>query len=266
MHLINNSKLMPELKEAAKQSVRYSIRICHDPTESVPIGKSKFGGLPDVPPGFRWPWVYDTDRHYPAIFVAQINLKDVSPLDPTGLFPPHGMLYFFEGIDDISGNFTPVLYHPFDTQLTPAINPEEDPRFWEFGEFDVLKESIITFRSEWMLPPACFDPVHTVLFNMNETQREHQEEIYYELQKQILALTPAKNVHRMLGYADVNHVTPIEYSQYRNGEKKSWILLLQVNSDYDILTGDAGSISFWIDPEALKERDFSSAKEIWEQT
>lgn len=268
MHLIKNSKLVPELKEAAEQSVKYSIRICHEPTDKpVPVGKSKFGGLPDVPPDFQWPWVDDAYLPYPAIFVCQINLKDVFPLDPAGLFPSYGMLYFFEGIEDVSGNFSPVVYHPSDLQLTPAIHPEEDPRFEEPGNFEVLKESTIAFKAEWMIPPACFDPVDTVLSNLDITQREQQEEIYCELQKQILALTPAKNVHRMLGYADVNHWDPVEYSEYRNGEKKSWILLLQVNSDYDIMVwGDAGSISFWIDPEALKERDFSSVKEIWEQT
>jgi uncharacterized protein YwqG len=78
---------------------------------SLPAGSSKFGGRPELPTGFEWPWVHEKVTFVeengpvervisnPLMFVAQLNLADLAPLQPD-LFPNHGILYFF---DDYNG-------------------------------------------------------------------------------------------------------------------------------------------------------------------
>jgi hypothetical protein len=70
----------------------------------LPIGASKVGGLPDLPPGFRWPpggdcrAIYNddtggTDRL--AGFMAQINLAEIADTQAARELPKAGLLSFF---------------------------------------------------------------------------------------------------------------------------------------------------------------------------
>ena len=57
-------------------------------TESaVPLGASKYKGLPHLPPGLDWP-----AGHF---FTAQFNLAELHPDDVFGAFPATGVLYLF---------------------------------------------------------------------------------------------------------------------------------------------------------------------------
>jgi hypothetical protein len=77
--------------------------------EIMPIGCSKLGGVPDLPPGIEWP---STNGHSHRFF-AQLRLDELSLFDVCGLLPwTTGMLYFFED--------EKVLYYDGDmTILTP---------------------------------------------------------------------------------------------------------------------------------------------------
>ena len=90
--------------------VRPSIRLFTTPVaeDSLAIGASKLGGMPDLPSGVKWPqW-----KNLPQSFIAQIRLEDVQPYDVDKVLPPHGMLWFFydasqetygESLDDQGG-------------------------------------------------------------------------------------------------------------------------------------------------------------------
>ncbi len=59
--------------------------------EKPPVGASRLGGLPDLPPGIQWPvW-----QGKPQSFVAQINLSELSEFSERHLLPPQGWLFFF---------------------------------------------------------------------------------------------------------------------------------------------------------------------------
>src|SRR5258708_6190680 len=98
----------------ARNSIRIRTRLLNE--ESIPIGASKFGGTPDLPPEIEWPmnrvdlsefppWLsddvnsalLDTGGRYHLPFVAQFRLEDVAPYDLEGDLPSTGMLYFFYG-------------------------------------------------------------------------------------------------------------------------------------------------------------------------
>ena len=64
-------------------------------------GVSKFGGKPDLPEDFEWPYfvtdTYDDKevKSRPLAFLVQINCEEVSKYDTDKQLPVKGMLYFF---------------------------------------------------------------------------------------------------------------------------------------------------------------------------
>ena len=72
------------------RSLHYMIKLkstgVRDESE-VPLGVSKYKGLPHLPRGDAWP-----NGHY---FLAQFNLADLHSIDLHGAFPSRGMFYVF---------------------------------------------------------------------------------------------------------------------------------------------------------------------------
>jgi hypothetical protein len=65
--------------------------------DELPLGASRFGGLPDLPQTIAWP----RGAERPLALAAQLRLADVAPHDQSGLLPPSGWLYFFfDAIDE----------------------------------------------------------------------------------------------------------------------------------------------------------------------
>lgn len=97
---------------------------------SVPVGVSKFGGMPDVGDTFVWPM----DEQLALGFLLQVNLSDVKPFVADGELPTSGLLSFFYdpeaqawGFDpkDICRSrviFEPGALHPH-RQMTPGPPP-----------------------------------------------------------------------------------------------------------------------------------------------
>ncbi len=81
------------LQEQLISLLRPAIALSATRTEDaqIPLGASKFGGAPDVPPDFEWPvW-----NGKPLGFLAQINLEEVEPFDVENQLPKSGLLSFF---------------------------------------------------------------------------------------------------------------------------------------------------------------------------
>ena len=61
--------------------VSIELKLSEKNVENFPIGKSKFGGCPDLPDGFEWPYYEginyeDKIENRPLAFLAQINLNE----------------------------------------------------------------------------------------------------------------------------------------------------------------------------------------------
>jgi len=77
------------LERDAYPSIRLTAHTAHE--DEIAIGRSKFGGSPDLPIDYVWP-------HYngsPVSFIAQINLSEISRDDLRHTLPPSGILHFF---------------------------------------------------------------------------------------------------------------------------------------------------------------------------
>src|SRR5579859_156963 len=70
-----------------------SLRLTSTPTPdgAIPVGASRLGGLPDLPPEEPWPAM----KSAPMSFVGQIRLQDAHALDGGAALPAEGLLSFF---------------------------------------------------------------------------------------------------------------------------------------------------------------------------
>lgn len=83
-----------------------AISIALRQTESNLFCASKWWGDPDMQEDMEYP----LDDGYPMTFLCQINCEYLAPLDPEGILPHEGMLYFFASADHLFGYETPYCY------------------------------------------------------------------------------------------------------------------------------------------------------------
>jgi uncharacterized protein YwqG len=108
--------------------VRQCIRLWPKPASPVPTA-SRFGGLPAVPPGWRWP----KGESQPLVFLAQIDCAAIPRIDALSWLPASGLLVFFGDHEEIDGcgpsGFNRVEYFPDPAVLKPASQPQggDDP-------------------------------------------------------------------------------------------------------------------------------------------
>ena len=126
-----------DLAPAILRFARPALRLFPAPGRSldsaIPVGASKRGGVPDLPPDFAWPpasacpAVYEGDTADVtelAGFLAQINLAEIAGTQATRDLPKAGLLSFFAYLDD---NFAAgkVAYFPDASALRRAKPPRK---------------------------------------------------------------------------------------------------------------------------------------------
>ena len=89
-----------------------AIKLTLNHSERVLFCASKWWGDPDMPENMQYPTIEVTEDgetfDYPLTFVCQINCEDLAALDPEGLLPHEGMLYFFAAMDKWLGYDSPT--------------------------------------------------------------------------------------------------------------------------------------------------------------
>ncbi|MFD1177839.1 YwqG family protein [Paenibacillus puldeungensis] len=255
---------------------RDSIRITTDNKndENINIGRSKFGGRPDVPQGFLWP---QNDAGQPLYFICQLNLNEVKPFDLSDLLPSSGILSFFYdaleqpwGYDPNDKNGFRILF--FSQEPSQLIRIEEPTIFLEQGTFGSCE---LNYISEVCLPPW----ESPFIDNLNLDQEKSDN--YFELQQQLTGQAVQDGlIHRIQGYPDniqgdmylecqlvTNGLYCGDGTGYNNPARNElekgvydWILLLQIDSEEEIgfMWGDVGRLYFWIREKDLKEKNFEN--------
>jgi hypothetical protein len=107
---------------------------------AVPIGASKYRGLPHLPPDMAWP-----EGLY---FAAQLNLDDLAAVDRSGRLPSSGMLYFF-----FDSGANESVFHWDGDKSTLAIRAYPDPATLHHAKYyldDFLKGETIEFKPYWL--------------------------------------------------------------------------------------------------------------------
>jgi len=263
VELIEKSSL--NCKDELVKSIRPSIQIAtkRKDISTMPVGASRMGGVPDLPPSIEWPlWVNsETGRSHPLDFIAQFNLEQLAKFSCSEALPKTGMLYFFYDMTNCTWGFDPKDKGSARTIYFPGgIDSLERRALPEYLEPTHACE--LFFEEGWTTRDSIFDP-------------DEDEDEFAELIEAIDNVCSDEAEHHLLGNAntiqcemewDCELVTHgiycgnsdgynTERAEQLKAESKQWKLLLQVDSDENPgwMWGDLGRIYFWI-----KESDLSA--------
>jgi len=221
----------------------------------IPIGKSKFGGLPDLPPQMNWP-KFPNGVHVP--FICQINVEELIHFDLEYLLPKTGILYFFydrkekyhivrfqndvSALARNSSNSVTEVYNACTLQYKYAVsipNIEYDNIISNFtvDEYDIYDNICNSlFRSN----------VLSKLFG-HSTNKHGPLEYTCELNSRLNKLDIKTRLLKSADFIRQNSLE-IEASQYQ------WILLLQIDSvqESNMHWDGDGILYFWIKKKNLE--------------
>ena len=242
-----------ELKAHARDAVQISL--ADSANAPLELGKSKFGGCPDVPNSFQWPM---DDDGRPLSLLLQLNCSDLAPYDKEHILPTMGHLYFFYELSnqdwkETDDNVRVVYSEAENSELHRMPYPdklEEDYRLKEVPLLFSSKKSYPTYDDYINLP------------SINHDNMEPVEEYDVALEKLQPETDGGDVVGTMLGYADI-----IQNGIVDNLDDN--VLLLQIFSIEsekvdELMFGDCGTLYFYISRKDLKNKRFDRVKFDWQ--
>lgn len=226
--------------------------------EQLATGASRFGGVPDLPPGVAWP----ARDGVPMEFIAQIRLADVAAAGADARLPAQGSLLFFYNSQWSSSDMEreapccAVVFHdgPDDALVrTPPPRVEWKSEFADVTQFAPFLHGVASLAFEpTVAVPGGVSPFITPPLSdfWQDFQSEHgsalsgqdEDEPYHE--------------NFLLGYVDEQDYV----DAHANGTNDQ--LLLQVDSEdaAEFQFGDCNKLFFLLTKDELAARDFSKAR------
>lgn len=248
-----------------KPKIKSEINIEIFENSSIELGKSKFGGVPDLPKNVEW---FKEKNGKSLSFIAQLNLSEIKNLESSISLPKKGIIYFFYSSEQESWGSDYNDKDKFKVYYSNDLkNLEKKQIPSDFSEFGIYKSCELTFSNSYSLPSWDNN------FVSKELNRE-EKDIYN------LITYPQVN-HKIFGYSnniqgemelECELVTKgLYYKDYRafdsqkkeefERKEKEWKLLLQIDSDdkTEMMWGDSGRLYFWIKQKDLENLDFDKA-------
>jgi uncharacterized protein YwqG len=227
---------------------------------------SKIGGQPHLPEHINWP---TSETGKSLSFIGQLNFKEVSEFDRSGLLPKEGLALFFYCADQDSWGFDPKNRQRFKVVYTDDASTTAKRAFpADLGEDSVFEANGLNFESTISLPTLQDDCIDGLI-------EDEDSDNYIE------ATCASEN--QILGYANcIQNSMELQCQLVTNGlycgdstgyedprrmelesGKKDWLLLLQIDSDEEksgMIWGDSGRLYFWIKKDDLLNKNFD---EVW---
>ncbi|MDA1851784.1 YwqG family protein [Bacillus cereus] len=230
---------LTHLKEELINTVFPCVKVVPKQEETVAIGSSKMGGIPDLPCAFEYPM----HKGSPLQFIAQFNLNDLQNIGINHALPKTGMLYFFTVGNYFEEDVNPtgagrVLYYDVPVeQLRRADELQTN-----------YNQCAITFELTYKLPE---------LFIEDEADSDRFLQLLEEL------IPDNYDNHQMFGEPfSVQDEVLYETGQYMDIDPQQMTLLFQIDSDTkncNMMWGDLGMLYFCIGNEDLKNRRFENS-------
>ena len=280
---------MEPLETLLKGLARNAVRLSIGDGDGTEVGR--FGGSPDVPPGFEWP-CFETDTIFddtvkprPLSFLAQFDCAALAPLDGEGLLPHEGVRSFFYELGSQRWGFDPkdagcarVYWFPDKAALTPRELPEDMEEDWRLPSLAIHGRQSVEYPSSEEFPLSFLKSIlgtanggWTALNRVRNGLRGYAEE--------------PSPYHRLLGWPDIiqNGIAQqcelVRRGYYLGGSGdipqevldetdrtalEDWRLLFQLDSfragGFELMFGDCGSVYFYIRKEDLASRRFD---QVW---
>ncbi|MEO6889539.1 MAG: YwqG family protein [Ktedonobacteraceae bacterium] len=273
------TRIASQIEQLPLPSIRLKSRRVQE--ASLPLGVSKIGGLPDLPPDPLWPIWHDT----PLAFIAQINFAEIQAMYGVQDLPEAGICYFFYDADHGPIGYDPhlrggwrVFYYggiPMYLRRVPAPTALREKKLTWLPEEQHYQACALTFSTEMTLPPCDSSPIDALRLSAQE--RASYQDVLEKMEKR--ASGP---LHRLLGHPDAlqgdmqTECQLVSHGLYfGNGwpdEKErveqllkgaqDWQLLLQLDTDpeAEMLWGIEGRCYYWIQTQALQARNFEN---VW---
>lgn len=241
--------------------------VCEE-SNDIDIYSSKLGGLP----------YWDLSMEYPADnngnkmpLLAQINFGEEKLNDER--LPDNGILQFFIATDDLNGLYSggyKIVYHE---NVKSNITKEdiEKLNIPTSLTLDIKKDEYFPFNEEYKITFNKEDEfISTGIYGFEDEvkeviRKEFNEEVTTDLydyfnKEEYYYLMDAFNStgHKILGYPFFTQCDP------REKDSKYDILLLQIDTDGNIMWGDSGVGNFFINSKDLKEKNFSDILYNWD--
>jgi uncharacterized protein YwqG len=198
--------------------------------------------------------------------LAQINFRETPALEG---FPEAGYLQvYISAFDDVYGldfdypqsqkNFRVIFFEEsavqaykadfsfLDDVMSSEMLPVHRPHTLNFSK----KEEFVGI-GDALYERTC----HVDLFKIAEQYPAIKNKLEDELCDNFQT-----NGHKLGGYAYFTQSDPRGY----DGKFKDYVLLLQIDSDNDIMWGDVGVANFFIHPDDLAKKDFTKVMYNWD--
>ena len=245
------------IEHAAEPTIaglRRAVRIDSDAMyfDEIPIGSSKLGGSPDLPPGTEIP----KHRGKDLTLIAQVDLAEVNRRHIDIDLPRSGLLSFFFAID--SG-----AWGSDESDKGSAV-----VLYTEAGsEFERTLGNNDTEEAPFQLVPVKTLPIRGTDFDqILEGEEEH--DALFDAYRYLISSIGDVPFHHIGGHPSrVQTDMPSEcqailerlYPKSGTEGDDGWTLLAQFgcDEDFDWAWGDSGYLYFWIRETDLAARDFS---------
>ena len=180
--------------------------------ESVPIGVSRFGGTPDLPPEIAWP--KNPADNLLLDFIGQINL---SQLPNVGQSLPHeGLLLLFSQQESASDNPHAIHFAASSDSLAPTETPPSE----SFSDEDTDEPFGILLVTGF-IPSVSLPDSLTEFPEFDDEVHDAYSELLMELHDDPTQKEPTS---RLLGYPFSPHGSPLP--------DDNWELLAEVESHF----------------------------------
>lgn len=269
-----------KILNSARTSIRFVLE--ETPEEELPLGSSKLGGSPDLPPDVEW--FANPESGQLLSFVAQINFAETKEYDLEGELPDSGILYLFYdaaigeggmpwGYDPKDGAGKKVLFYDGDLSVLERRTPPE-----ELEEEGLAFGCVgVKFENHLELPNPYSDLVSS--WNLSGEENDSYIALWDGWNPEMSQ--DFEEFCKLLGHSDnmqfgmeeecalVTHGIYCGGADWYSSEEArrwkqtfaDWGLLLQITSSEDLgmLWGDDGLLYLWITEEDLNNRNFEKS-------
>lgn len=225
--------------------------------EFIPVGTSKFGGYPDLPPQFPYPTMSGYSCSYgekmeryeesAMQLIAQINLYDIRKYDANNLLPHEGMLYFFW-----SGEISPI--HAKNKYYEGKADDESKADYYKVIWYNGDLSNLIRTKPDIPYYSKYFSEV------FKEYSLEFNCDVDYERMGDVLDVSEFDELAEVAPDFDIDN---LQYGSNKIFGYPSGGNVPQIDSDthlllqYDYGVGCLWNLFFTISDKDLKNRDFS---------
>lgn len=245
----------PQLEKTIKPFVEIEL----EQADQLTLWQSKFGGIPYFPKNLDYP---RTSEGKPLYLLAQINFSEIPPLDG---FPTEGILQFYIADDDLYGanfsqlniqnGFRVIYFEQPDLNFKNLIQdfdflpePDDLPMTQCYGLKFTQQYEFIS-PHDYRCPELLGDELDNKIADYIDEHWDEEDDLFNSCG------------HKLGGYPCFTQDDPRDNLDH---SEEPYELLLQIDSEEEIMWGDCGVGNFFIKSSALKQKNFSDVLYTWD--